>query len=84
MGCSEPINFGSESDLSAATSSAEDGKTAEGLAWSFGVILGVCILGTVAYAYGRQKKRKDGKRIVATTHFDDADNFNADGKESEA
>ena len=85
MGCSEPINFGSESDLSAATSSAEAGKTAEGLAWTFGVILVVCILGAVAYAYGRQKKTKDGKNIVATTHFNDVDhNFNEDGKESEA
>jgi hypothetical protein len=64
MGCTEPINNGSEPDLSAATSE-EAGKMAEGLAWTFGVTLVVFILGAVVYG---QKNRKDGKNAAATTH----------------
>jgi len=81
MGCSEPINSGSESGDSVASTrgynlvpgtSDEAGKTAEELAWTsswtFGVILVVFILGSVAYVYDKQKKRKAGKNPAVAMH----------------
>ena len=56
------------------------GKMTEGLAWTFGVTLVVCILGAVVYMLKGQKKRKDGMNAPATTHS----NNDKDNKQMEA
>ncbi len=69
MGCSVPANSGSESGVSAEASTRDEvGKTAEALAWAFGVIL-VVLLCAIACVYSEQrKKRKAGKNPAVTMH----------------